>query len=373
VLIVPESTDYSTLPVVLTPHGVNSSRVLGFVYADTAGGAGAAVLAIDAYQHGRRAASATDTTNAMRGIDGADGFAETSPVDVSARTFGASGVAPGTELDPDYALGAFLQFATDAMSAVRLLAQGDVSEVRAAAPELAALAFDPRRIFVSGNSLGAVVSTSLLAVDPIPAAFVLDVMPGSIVDNLVDSPEFRPLIESVFLPVLGVPRPAEPGSLGVHPVVDLFRWALEPVDPLALARHVLVEPVLADPRPDLLVQLAELDEVASPAAGEAFVVAAGIPAAQPLSYANASTVMLPAEANVDTATGAVTAVAVRFAAAGHGMLEVRDQVSRYEAPVLPPFTTRAEPLPLENPIEAVHAQIEALLRSRIDGGRARVQ
>jgi acetyl esterase/lipase len=374
VLVVPAGADLTSLPVVISLHGFNASRVTGFVLADTAGRAGAAVLAIDYFQHGERAASATDALHAMRGdLAGADGFAETSPLDVSARVFGLAGVESGTELSPDYALGSVLQFAADAMSTVRLVRDGDAAALRDAAPELATLAFDPSRVFVVGNSLGAEVSTLLAAVERSIAGVVLNVLPGSIVDNLVESPEFRPITESIFLPALGLTGPfVEPArGLDLDLVIDLFRFALEPIDPLALAPHLLRDPV--DPgagAPDVLVQLGGLDEVASRRSGEAATAALGLPTAPALTLARTDLAALPAHENVVTTGGtAVTALGLLYDG-GHGMMELRAQESRYVPPALPPFERRPTPITVANPIVEVHADIEALLRTRTPAARA---
>jgi len=354
VLIVPEGADLARLPVVLSLHGFNSSRVIGFALADTAGPEGVAVLAIDYYQHGERAASAVDERHAMRGdLEGPDGFAETSPLDVSARVFGVTGVMSGSELSPRYALGSLLQFASDAMSALRLLREGDLSALQAGVPELSALAFDPDRVFVVGNSLGAEVGTFVLSVDDPVRGAVLNVPPGSIVDNLVESPEFRPLTETLFLPLLGITGPFfEPArGLSFDLVIDLYRSALESVDPLALAPHLVRDRVATGATPELILQLGALDEVAAPRASESMVAALGIDASPPLTLARV----------YDAATVG-TAVAHRLEG-GHGMLEIRYQESRFVAPAVPPFESRDPPIVVDNPISEVHAQIAEMLRN----------
>jgi hypothetical protein len=51
----------------------------------------------------------------------------------------------------------------------------------------------------------------------------------------------------------------------------------------------------------------------------------------------------------------------RYDPAAHGMLEVLNQRSRYEAPAVPPFVLRPVELPVANPIVEVHDEIEAFL------------
>jgi pimeloyl-ACP methyl ester carboxylesterase len=225
VLVIPHDVDLRSLPVVISHHGFNASRTTGFALSDTAGAAGFAVLAIDAYQHGARAATADDRLHAMRGTDGPDGFAEASTLDVSMRVFGLVGVPTEQKLYPGYPLAAFEQFAADAMSTVRFVREGDLSALRTAAPELADLAFDPDRIAYVGNSMGAVVGTAVVVAEPDVHAFVLDVMPGSIVETLAESGEFRPLMDSLLLPQLGVEGEFDEveRELVFDPTVDLVR------------------------------------------------------------------------------------------------------------------------------------------------------
>lgn len=367
-LVVPKSADLSRLPVVVSHHGFNASRTTGFALADTAGTAGFAVLAIDAYQHGQRAASADDRVHAMRGdVDGPDGFAETSQLDVSARVFGLTGGAPDMTLYPGYPLAAFEQFAADVMTTVRFVREGDLAALRDADPGLAMLAFDPERVAYVGNSMGAVVGTSIVVAEPDVHAFVLDVMPGSIVETLAESAEFRPLMETLLLPVLGVePAFDEVGhAMLFDPTVDLVRWMLEPIDPLALAPSMIGE--RSTPPPDLLVQLAGHDEVAAPTTSQSVVAAAGIPGEGAFAFAAVEKIAVPLSANFDGSTIA----AVRWDPAMHGMLEVSRQSSRWDDPLEPPLVAR-DATTITNPIAGVHRQIEVFLTSFREDGRATI-
>jgi len=64
--------------------------------------------------------------------------------------------------------------------------------------------------------------------------------------------------------------------------------------------------------------------------------------------------------------------AVRFEGAMHGMLEVHVQSSRFAPPLEPPLALREAPVEVENPIEAVHAQIETFLRTFAEDGHATI-
>jgi dienelactone hydrolase len=339
VLTIPAVEDRQSLPLVIAHHGFNASRTTGFATAETAARAGVALLAIDAFQHGDRAVSARDEVNAMRGgIPGADGYAETDPLDVSGRVFGILGTAPGLAGFTGYPHGTLLQFAADVFSAVRLVRDGTLATELFAT--LVPTGFDPERIGFVGNSLGAVVGASVLVAEPDVRAAVQNVPPGSVVETLAESPEFRPLVEAIFLPLLGIEGPFDEveRSLLMDPIVDLTRWVLEPVDPLALAPYLFRAPVRPNGAAEILFQVAATDEVAAPLATASMVEASGAPRV------------------------------TRWDPAAHGMLEVLLQESRWEPPVVPPFRARAAVLPIENPIVALHGEIEAFLGATLGAG-----
>lgn len=339
VLTLPTGADPSRLPVIVAHHGFSASRITGFATAETAARAGVAVLAIDAFQHGDRAVSAVDRANSMRGLPGPDGFAESEPADVSARVFGIIGTPPGLDGFPGYPEGTLLQFVADVVSAVRLAREGDLGRALDEVVPGGPWGTDPARIGYVGNSLGAVVGVGAITAEPSLRAAVQNVQPGSIVEVLAESPEFRPLVDAVFLPRLGVDGPFDEVErrLLLDPVIDLSRWILEPVDPLALAPYVFAEPVVAGPRPEVLFQIAALDEVGPPGPTESLLAAIGAPLVH------------------------------RWDPAAHGMLEVQDQVSRYEPPVAPPFRRRDVEIPVANPIAAEHEQIREFLARTLGG------
>lgn len=359
-LIVPEDADLGDLGVVVHHHGFSASRATGFVLADTVGHAGYAVLALDGFQHGARAPSARDERYALRGnVGGEDGLAETFDLDVSARMFGVVDTAPGEEVSPAYPLAAFMQLAADAMSAVYLVQDGDLGELQAADPGLSELAFDPARVVYVGNSMGSVVGTAVLSAEPELAAAVLNVAPGAIVDTLVEAGEFAALTHGLLLPVLGVtpPAPGNEAALGLDPTVDLYRWAMEPVDPLALAPAVRAR--LLD-GPDLLVQLAGHDEVAAPAPSQALVRALGLAGFGDFAHAD-----------IPPAVPGASQAAVRFDGAMHGMMELGMQESAWME--LDPLVPREESELRANPIDAVHEQIEAFVRSLDEEGHGSIE
>lgn len=363
-LTIPRGVDLGKLGVIVAHHGFSASRTTGFALAETAARAGFAVLSFDAYQHGGRARTTTDRLHAMRGnVEGPDGFAETSQLDIIMRVFGFAGVPEELKMFPGYPMSAFLQFAADGISAVRVVTDGDLSNLQAADERLEGLRFDASRIAYLGNSLGAVVGTAVTVAEPNLGAVVLNVLPGSIAENLAESGEFRPMTERLFLPLVGVEDEfdEEERSLVFDPTFDLFRWVLEPADPLALAPYLVRSRLDGGAAPDVLIQLAAHDEVAVPAASQSVVAAAGIGGVGEFSFASVTPVSLPAPT-----------AAVVFDPAMHGMFEVHDQSSRWERPLMPPYSERAERVWIHNPVEDVHEQIEEFLISFKETGHGQI-
>ena len=350
VLTLPATPARPQVPIVIAHHGFNASRVTGFATADTAARAGTAVLAIDAFQHGERAASARDDVHAMRGdLPGPDGFAETAMLDLSARVFGLLGAAPGLELFPAYPLGAFLQFGADVAAAARVLREDGLAQALRDAGLPAFEGFDTQRIGFIGNSLGAVVGASVLVAEPDVRFAVQNVPPGSIVETLAESPEFRPLVDGLFLPAFAIEGPFDEVQrhLIFDPIVDLSRWILEPIDPLALAPYLLRDPVRQGGAAKIVFQVAGLDEVAAALATRSMLIATG------------------AAATESTRIGSFVSRVTRYDPAAHGMLEVLNQTSRYEPPAAPPFVLRPAPLAVVNPIVDVHLEIEDFLAENV--------
>lgn len=370
VLAIPAGvTTLADLPVLFVHHGFNASRVTALTMADTAARAGYATFGIDAYQHGGRATSATDLIHDIRGSDGADGLFETSMISVSARTFGIEGPPRGMELYPAYPLGAFLQFAADVMSSVRFLREGDLTPLVTAEPTLAGLSFDRDHVAYLGISMGSVIGASVVAAEPDVHAAVLVVPPGSIVETLCEGVAFRGLTTGSLTNLLAIPGRFDETTHACvgDPIVDLVRWALEPIDPLALAPHFYAEPLTSGPRPDAVWVTSADDEIASPPASESVFSVAGLPGVGTFMSAPVAPITLPAMANLGGASGSPTALVVRIDPASHGLCEVQGADATYALPIEPPYVRLPSPLHYENPIAETHARIGGFLASALLG------
>ncbi len=370
VLVIPAGvTSLVGVPVLFVHHGFNASRVTALTMSDTAARGGYATFGIDAFQHGGRALVQTDAVHDLRGSTGADGLFETHVFSVSGRTFGIEGPPSGMELFPAYPLGAFTQFAADVMGSVRFLRDGDLSPITTAVPALAGLSFDRDHVAYLGISMGSVIGASIVAAEPDVRTAVLVVPPGSIVETLCEGVAFRDLTASTIASLLRVEGRYDER---VHacvgdPIVDLVRWALEPIDPLALAPHFYEEPLTAGPRPDVVWIHSSNDEIASPPATESVFAVAGVPGVGMYASAPVTSVSLPAMGNLATSRGAVTALAIRLSPASHGLCEVQGADANYALPIEPPYVRLATPTHYDNPIAETHARIGRFLSSALTG------
>jgi pimeloyl-ACP methyl ester carboxylesterase len=266
------------------------------------------------------------------------------------------------------------------MSAVRLVREGDLDAVRAADPSLAGLALDGERVAYLGISMGSVVGASMLAGEPDLRGLVLNVPPGSVVDTLCEGAEFRGLATGPLAGFLGIRGPFDEvgRSCAMDPIVDLFRWMLAPIDPLALAPHFFRERLVAGSSfdgspPDVLWLLANHDQLAAPPATESMLAVAGAPGRGDFGFVELASAPSPAWRNLVAPGGGVTAVALRYAPASHGLPEVLAGTSSYEDPLDPPFVRRAAETRFDNPILDVHARTTRFLEGIARGEHATVE
>jgi len=221
---------------------------------------------------------------------------------------------------------------------VRVVREGALSQALRDTGVAGFEGFDTQRVGFIGNSLGAVVGASVLVAEPDVRLAVQNVPPGSIVETLAESPAFRPLVDSVFLPTFGI-EPTFFNEVDRHllfdPIIDLSRWILEPVDPLALAPYLQLDPVRQGDPAEILFQVAALDEVAAQLATQSMLAA----------------------------TGATRVT--HYDPAAHGMLEVLNQSSLYEPPAAPPYVLRPAELAIANPLVQEHDEIEAFLAEQV--------
>lgn len=373
-LTIPEGADVANLPVVIVHWGIGGQRKNALVLADTLGRLGIAVMGIDPYQHGGRSESAEDRAHDVRGGDGLlgpDGLEEHDDIGLTLRMFGGVGAEPGLEASPRYPLAAMSQLTADLIAALHFVRSGDLGALSAADPALANLAFDPDHLMLVAESLGTIPATALLAARSDVSAAVLAVSPGSLIEIICEGPVFRGTAK-ILLGSLGLGGEFDEvdKSLCMDPVADFYRWSIEPIEPIAQASRLFSAPAVDGPRPDVMWLFGEMDESIGTPMPDAMVGATGAPGIGEFAFADVRAELAPLAGNLSTPSGNVTAGAIRYEQAGHGLLGSQNQQSTIVPPVLPPFETRADALSFLNPIDRTHAQVATFFEARLRDGQA---
>ena len=375
VLVVPAGADVASLPVVVLTHGLARTMADGLVLADTVGTAGIAVLAFDQFEHGARSSSATDELT-VRGAAGSDGFSEHDGMVPVTRLAATRDVPAGMEAAVTYVEGAYGQVAADAFSVARWIAEGDLSAIAAADPALAGLAFDPDAIYWAGNSFGTIAGAIVLAAEPTVDAVLLNVPTGGFAETIAGSARNRTLVTTAFLPIFGIRGTIDEVSrkLLLEPMIDMLEHPIEWLDPRTLAPLVYRDPAVSGPRPDVLVQIAELDDFGPVSGGEGIAAALGAQRIGPFRYASSvEAATLPVSANLETPASAVTAVAHLYEDAPHTMIGYNRYEVLFAEPIEPPFVPLDEPRIVDAPTTEGHLEIRQFFGSRLATGRARLE
>ena len=376
-LIVPRGAPIDALPVVHFQSRNNGTRSRAVLLADTAGRAGAAVIATDRFLRGARSPDPVDEVHWLRGeaVATRGGLGPDGLVDPYADSFvltaGYTDPDPARAGSPEFVLGVALQVFADDIATLRLLREGDVSAIADADPSLAELRFNPDQVLAFGYRNGTGGTAMLLALDDSAGAGVLCVPNTSLMHQLCLSPIARGWGGPGWVAYWGVelPEPESRHSCDLHPVVDFHRWVFEPADSIALAPRFFNS---REHAPDLLIQLGSHDERTGPAMQHELIAAAGVPGRGDFGFATVEPVNGPVSGNIDTEGGPVTAAAWVFQDAGHGVCSRARMDQLYDPPLVPPFRERAEPRQVDAPVVAAHAQIEHFFRTRLTTGRAEI-
>jgi dienelactone hydrolase len=242
-------------PIVIYQHGITRNRTDVFAIAGTLAAQGYAAIAIDLPLHG-----ITDTTNPF--YIGNTPFAQ---LGAQERTFNldlednASG-APGPDgtIDPS---GTWFINLSSLLTSRDNLREGaaDLFEVAHAIPSMhisAGTDFDGANIAFVGQSLGSIVGTTFLSIDPNVNTGVMSVPGGGIARLLDGSPTFGPRIRA-GLAAAGV----EPGTPDYDAFMGAAQTAIDSGDPInfnlasAAGKNILMQEVVGggDVLPDQVI------------------------------------------------------------------------------------------------------------------------
>lgn len=308
-LVIPKQpAPASGYPVVINGHGLSNDRGSMLSVANELCRAGFAVLGIDDVLHGARAGIADELNNFPGTYQGPDGIPDLKPLPLQFFAGFSDFVAVRDN---------FRQTVLDQASLVRLIQSSklDLSQLAAAtgggAPKL-----DPTRIFWNGGSLGGIMGTMTLAVEPEIRGAALQVPGASFVQLITtSSAKVAPLVTTIASTAFGVQGDEVVDEF--HPVALLLAMVTESGDPIAYAPHVLGDPISGRATPDVMITYAVGDEVLPNIATIALMRALGVELATP------SLVEIPGVARRPSpVSGNIhgrTAAAVQYSPANHAL------------------------------------------------------
>jgi len=267
----------------------------------------------------------------------------------------------------------FRQTVLDQTSLVRLIQSKklDLTPLAAACGFVPTLA--PDRIAWSGGSLGGIMGTMTVAVEPELRAAALHVPGASFIQLITTgSAKISPLVALLARGSFGIVGDEPLDEF--HPLGLLLGAASESGDPIAYAPHVSRDALAGRAPPDLLVTYASGDEVMPNVATQALVRALGIPllGAERAELPGIATVAAPVAGNF----GGKTAAAVPYDPANHGLGYVRYDIKEFLPGFPAPGEARFPKLPhaikVEMPIREHVRQLVTFLKSA-DAGMAKIE
>lgn len=320
-LVIPASpAPAAGYPVIVNGHGLSNNRGSMLALANEFARAGFATIGIDDVEHGARLGIVDEQNNYPGSYRGPDGI----PDEMTLPLAFFAGFSDFLVIRDN-----LRQSVLDQVSLVRLVGSSalDLSDLGVAAG-LPAPRLDPGHVYYNGGSLGGIVGTMTIAVEPSIRAAVLEVPGGGFAHMITtNSAKMFALVDTIIrgsFQVVGSERLDE-----YHPLVNLLAQTMEAGDPLAYAPHVLLDPFTPGrPPPSVLVTYARHDEVLPNIATFALIRALGIPVvgtalSEPPLVARADA---PAQANLAGTTAGASEYAPANHGLGYGRYDVREFV-----------------------------------------------
>lgn len=360
-LVIPKSAPPpSGYPVVIHGHGLSNNRGSMLSLANELCRKGFAMIGIDDVLHGARAGILDEKNNYPGVYTGPDGIPDELPL---AGSFFA-GFSDFVAVRDN-----FRQTVLDQTSLVRLIQSSklDLSAVAAAtggpAPSL-----DGGHIAWSGGSLGGIMGTMTVAVEPEIRAAALQVPGASFVQLITtSSAKVSPLVSTIAKGTFGIQ--GEEALDEYHPVALLLAAVTEAGDPVAYAPHVFGEPISDREPPDLLITYALSDEVLPNISTHALIRAFGVPIAEPFLTPVAGVPSAPSP--VSKNKGDRTAAAVQYAPANHGLgygrFDTREFLPGVPFEEEPRFPKLPKPFKIEMPVREHSAELARFFSSSLEG------
>ena len=196
------------------------------------------------------------------------------------------GMAPVQECNPVSSGSAFLYFANpfsirdnlrqhvlDLSQLERVITADGPGSLKAKLAALPAqILVDNSRTAYLGQSLGGIEGALFLSVSDKPLIGVLNVPGARLVDLLVKSPTFSPLVGPLLQAFM-----IAPDTQGYYQLLNIFRWITDPGDPINFGRYIQNEPLGDNKAKLVIVQEAGKDTVIPNEVTDALVTEIGLP------------------------------------------------------------------------------------------------
>lgn len=184
--------------------------------------------------------------------------------------------------------------------------------------------FDAKKTVLIGHSMGATIAPLALAITPSYSGAILSGEGGSYIENVMWKQEplaVRPIMETLF-GYGGIRRKLTRND----PALTLLQWAVEPADPIVVARSLVREPPAGESPRQILMEQGIVDHYILPPIANAMTLSLGLdiggqeldtqnpelmshpeltPLASVLTFGGRHPVTLPASANISQATTAL--------------------------------------------------------------------
>lgn len=271
-MTLPKNMGGAKVPVIIGQHGLTRWRGDMLAVAGSLAAKGMAMIAIDVIYHGARAVCRADddcesgtckkTGAAPAGM--CTGRIKSDPLTAIPGTDDRMPLAdfPGRDFtnfaNPFAIRDNFRQHVIDLTQMVRVLQDGGANGLAA---KLAADAdlppLDTQNLGYIGQSLGAILGTDFLAVNPVVKVGVLNVGGGRLMDIFADPMSVFSQQTGALLKGFGI----APGTAEAVQLLDTLRWILDPADPINLARNVRLVPLQGSSAKKVILQEAGQDMV----------------------------------------------------------------------------------------------------------------
>jgi hypothetical protein len=206
-----------------------------------------------------------------------------------------------------------------------------------------------------GNSLGGMIGTMFVAVEPEVGATVLGVTGGSVLTLVVESPSFNPAYLPQLYPLLGLETSDIDYDLlspVFEPELALWQTIFDRGDSVAYGAAV------SRGAQHVLMLMSRDDETMPNVSTESLARMIGVAmiGAEP-RHVDLPTAAAPLRGNVTAGERTLTRGLTVAEPADHGLLLYVRENQNYEHPVTPPFETIDPPVSYDNPMVAAQGQI----------------